>query len=308
MFKSIKEFGIAKSIVASVVGVTLGLSALKFATAPNACLGVCTTDFNQVMTAKGFVKGKYNGEVPEGLNKEEYAPIVYMLEYNTGFSLQSGELFAEQIQALLPRIRKGDTIAINITSPGGSSVSCAHSYNQVNIAKSYGANVITFVDYFAASCGYELASASNFIIASPGSSIGNIGSVYTYNSNLMEAASKYFGVKKKLFGSTRIKELMAGAEPETEEDFKIMRGLALDSAESFYRKVLDGRGKRIDINKLDEIFSGKLFDSSIALKLGLIDAEGDRRSHYNLMHLKGYKIIKVEYRLPKEPGLISKIF
>ena len=290
MLKSIKEFGISKSIVATVVGAALGLAILNQVTKAPECFGVCSVNYNSVMQSKGYIKG---------INKE-IKNDVYLIDYASAFSIGASEVFAEKMDSILVRAKKGDTIVINITSPGGASVACAHDTFYTGKAKAYGVKTVAVVDYLAASCGYMLASSTDEIYALPGASVGNIGSVYSYKDSIMDAAAKYLGGTKKVMGTTRIKELMAGATPESDEDLEIMRGLALESNIEFKRTVLKGRGQKIDLLQIKEIFSGKLFSGRKALEFGLIDGFADKRTYMQLLHTQGYNITHVSYRVKKK--------
>ncbi len=297
MLNKIKEFGIAKTIVATITGAYIGIYALNYINAPSPCIGICASDYNAVLSSKGFV----------GKQITDKSKRVYLVDYNEGFSVGSAEVFANKVDRIVTSARKGDLVFIRLTSGGGATVSCSHSYNQINKMKAYGLNVVTSIDYIAASCGYMLASASDEIVASAGSQVGNIGAVMTYQDGYVDLARKFVGGKKKLFGSTRIKELMAGDEPKSEEDYETLRAVAKDHALQFNKRVLKSRGNKIDVKDYEEVFSAKLFYAERAKELGLVDYIGDQRSYLQLLHLTGNNIIHVVNVVPKQ-SLISKIF
>jgi ClpP class serine protease len=208
---------------------------------------------------------------------------MYLINYHSDFSVQSSEAFAEKVGTLLPILKKGDVVLLGIESSGGASVSCSHSFDQVKLMQRKGIKVVSATDYIAASCAYKLASAADIIIATSGAMIGNIGTVLTLN--------KRDNSNKVMIGSSRTKEIFAGAAVKTDSDKQIARNFVNAAQKDFVSRILEKRKDKITDH--NTAFSGNIFSGKQAKQLGLIDKIGDIRSFMIASHLVGFNIIIV---------------
>lgn len=246
---------VKKAVISLTVGLALGLSALL----------LMAPEKPQYTITK--IEAKTVKKVPVG----EHVANIFMVDYVGGFSINSSEIFANKVDMILERARKNDYMVINISSGGGSVVSCSHDVEQVKRVESLGIKTISIIDYQAASCGYMLASETNTIVASSGAIVGNIGSVFKRQASTLEMMEKKSGVKSHYIGSSRIKEVLAGSPLNSESDVDILRGMAVRSFNEFKDVVVKGRGNRIDKSNYDEIFSGMYWSGLEAKELGLVD-------------------------------------
>ncbi len=219
------------------------------------------------------------GFVPNVRSKNK----MYVIEYKTKFTIKSSEIFAHNITKLLPIFKPGDVLVINIESPGGAVSACGHDFDQVRLVQALGVKVVSTTDYIAASCGYQLASAADFIIAGSSALIGNIG--------VITKMPKRPG-NLHIIGSTRTKELLAGAHVTNENDVKILRDNVRRLHFDFIERVSEKRGDKIT-DKL-AAFGGNIFIGKNALKIGLIDSVNDHGSFIRSSHMNGYKIILIK--------------
>jgi len=259
---------------------------LVFAPKTPECVGVCSFNEGASIAAKGYMSSQVDDK------------RVYSIDYKSAFSVASSEGFAEIVDVLAPRIKKGDIVMLNIESAGGAVVSCGHSYDQVMKLKAYGAKVVASTDYMALSCGYQLAAAADVVVAASAAQVGNIGAVMIRQKSLSNAAVEFMtgGNTGYAVGSTRTKEILSGDWNVSTEEKEIIRELVQNSANDFFDRVLATRGNKI-VDK-DEAFSAKPFNAKMALKLGLIDQISDNRSLKQTFLMNGYTIHKVVLNKP----------
>jgi protease-4 len=169
-----------------------------------------------------------------------------------------------------------DAIVIEMDTPGGS-VDGTPELGQA--IKESAKPVVVFADGMVASAGYWAASQSTEIMANANNytEIGSIGTLFVYPNyaNVIEAGNfpnvKIIrapqSVDKALINS--FEELTAEREKEVLTDLKQI-------TEDFVATVKAGRGDRLQTGD-EDVFTGKMYDKAIALKMGMIDAIGSRQ-------------------------------
>ena len=81
----------------------------------------------------------------------------------------------EEISAILPQVKAGDEVLVNLESPGGLVHSYGLASSQLQRIKTAGVPLIVAVDKVAASGGYMMACVADRIIAAPFAVLGSIG-------------------------------------------------------------------------------------------------------------------------------------
>jgi ClpP class serine protease len=276
--------------ILAIVGLYLGFIIASPDDELTKCGGaVCITDKSKVLDNQGM----------RALKKSKNKWFV--IEYKEGFSVDSAERFANKVDTILPLIRQGDVVQIAIESPGGSSVSCAHSYDYLKHIRARGAKIVATTDYIAASCGYMLMAGADVATAGSGAIVGNIGSVHIRKPGIIETLTNRTGGKTLIIGSTRQKELLAGATPRTEEDIAFLKGRVIRGYNDFVSRVIERRGGKITNKPV--ALSGDAFSGNEALKLGLIDSIADTRGIIRSSHIRGYQVYIVTDNVSKNPVL-----
>jgi len=231
---------------------------------------------------------------------------VFVVNYNTAFTFNSSDEFSKKLDTIYRYGNEGDVLLLNINSPGGAVVSCSHDSDEVLSLKRRGIKVIAQVDYLAASCGYELASTADIINASSGAIVGNIGTVFIRHATVKEGLLHLSKTQPTTFvGSSRIKELMAGAPIKTAADIAFFKSKALRGLIEFKNKVIRLRGNRLAKDKYDIIFSGDSFSGAEGLSLGLVDNNKTLRETLFTLTLDGSKLFTIKY--VKKPTLLERL-
>lgn len=186
-------------------------------------------------------------------------PMIGVIYYRADVSGYSAASFAAQVAYARsrPEIR---AVVIVIDSPGGSVSASDTTYQEVLSLRQV-KPVVTAVESLAASAGYRLAAATDFIYARPSSEIGSIGVIGPLPSQIpsVEEEGLAFTGPYKGIGDSRDSGL---------------RKIDLVK-QVFVTEVLAGRGARLQID-VPTLVSGRTWLGPDALRLGLIDAIGSQ--------------------------------
>ena len=162
-------------------------------------------------------------------------------------------------------------IMLRIDSPGGAVAPSQEIYTEVlNIRDEGKKKIVTSMGSVAASGGYYIASASDRIVANPGSVTGSIGVILELAN--VSGLMKKVGVESVVIKSGKFKDVGSLFRTMTPEERELLQGVIDDTYDQFVDAVAAGRG----INKEDllPIADGRVFTGRQAKKLGLVDDLG----------------------------------
>ena len=162
-------------------------------------------------------------------------------------------------------------IMLRIDSPGGAVAPSQEIYTEVlNIRDEGKKKIVTSMGSVAASGGYYIASASDRIVANPGSVTGSIGVIIELAN--VSGLMKKVGVESVVIKSGKFKDVGSLFRTMTPEERELLQGVIDDTYDQFVDAVAAGRG----INKEDllPIADGRVFTGRQAKKLGLVDDLG----------------------------------
>ncbi|QOV89525.1 signal peptide peptidase SppA [Humisphaera borealis] len=203
-------------------------------------------------------------------------------------------------------------LVIEIDSPGGTVTASDEIYERILRykagRKSAGkpAGVVISMRSMATSGGYYVACAGDYIFAEQTTLTGNIG-VLMSRFNFSELMQKH-GVAESTIVSTGadFKNIGSPFSPETEEGKAYLKGIVDDAFNRFKQVVTAGRGASISGK---DIFNGKVFTASEAVRDGLVDKLGYPDDAYTyaatkVASLSNPKVMR--YREPS-PGLLGML-
>ena len=162
-------------------------------------------------------------------------------------------------------------IMLRIDSPGGAVAHSQEIYTEVLKIRDEGKKkIVTSMGSVAASGGYYIASASDRIVANPGSVTGSIGVILELAN--VSGLMKKVGVESVVIKSGKFKDVGSLFRTMTPEERELLQGVIDDTYDQFVDAVAAGRG----INKEDllPIADGRVFTGRQAKKLGLVDDLG----------------------------------
>lgn len=211
-----------------------------------------------------FLIGRYFGGKSSRLAFGDKIAIVEV----KGVIAQSSGIIEELQQYLEDREVKA--IILRIDSPGGGVGPAQEIYREVMKIKPK-KKVVTSMGSVAASGGYYIASASDLIVANPGTITGSIGVIMQFSN--FEELLKKIGIKGVVLKSGEHKDIGSPFREMTPEEKKIMQEVLDNVHQQFIQAVADGR--KLDRAKVVEIADGRILTGEQAKNLGLVDQMGN---------------------------------
>lgn len=161
-------------------------------------------------------------------------------------------------------------IILRIESPGGGIGPSQEIYREIVKTRTV-KKVIASMGAVAASGGYYVASATDGIIASPGTLTGSIGVIMEY-ANLMEIAKK-IGISPVVIKSGQFKDMGSPLRELKPSEEKIFQELV---DELHFQFVSDAaRARKMPVKTMAALADGRVYTGQTALSLKLIDKLGN---------------------------------
>jgi protease IV len=184
-------------------------------------------------------------------------PVVGVLTIDMPILPFTTTMYLKQLEYIRehPEIR---AVVIAINCPGGTVVGTEAIYQEIMHVRETKPVIVTIED-MAASGGYYIAMAGDYVYANPTSDVGNIGVISVLPPNPLVVEDTIWTGPYKAFGSS----------PDTS-----MRQAEMIKNQ-FYAVVERGRGDALKA-KPESVKSGALWSGTTALQLGLIDSFGVR--------------------------------
>jgi len=160
-------------------------------------------------------------------------------------------------------------LVLRIDSPGGTVVAAQEIYAEIQKLRENKV-VLTSMGNVAASGGYYVASATEEIVANPGTVTGSIGVISEYPN--IEELMKKVGLRSEVMKSGRFKDLGNPTREMTVEERKILQDLIDNIHMQFIRDVALGRGRTVE--EIEPLADGRVFTGEQAKENGLVDRLG----------------------------------
>ena len=173
-------------------------------------------------------------------------------------------------------------ILLRIDSPGGAVAPAQEIYSEVMKLRDENITVFASLGTVAASGGYYIASATDYIIANPGTLTGSISAVMAFN-NVEELAAK-IGVRPNVIKSGKFKDMGSPLRAMKPEERKLLQNVVDDVHQQFVQAVAIGRG--LPISEVSLIADGRIMTGQQALQLRLVDELGGLEKTIELLAKK----------------------
>ncbi|CCK81298.1 signal peptide peptidase SppA [Desulfobacula toluolica] len=161
-------------------------------------------------------------------------------------------------------------IILRIDSPGGGIGPSQEIYREVMKTRME-KKIIASMGSVAASGGYYIASATDKIIANPGTITGSIGVIMEY-ANVMEIARK-IGISPVVIKSGQFKDMGSPLRELKEPEKKILQALVDELHLQFVNDAANARG--MAVKTMEALADGRIYTGAKALNLKLIDRLGN---------------------------------
>ena len=171
-------------------------------------------------------------------------------------------------------IKKAQTVAISINSPGGSTVQSHLIHDFIKSqAKKNKKKVIIFAEDVVASGGYLIAWAGDEIYANQSSIVGSIWVIHS-SFGFKDLIQK-IGVQRRVYTAGKNKSTLDPFLDEKNEDVERLKKIQLDLHDDFIDVVEKSRGSKLKKDTGIELFSGEFWTGKKSKDLGLIDGLGN---------------------------------
>jgi protease IV len=161
-------------------------------------------------------------------------------------------------------------VILRINSPGGGVGPTQEIYREVQRTGET-KQIIASLGAVAASGGYYIATATQKIVANPGTITGSIGVLMEFVR--FEELLDKIGVTLEVIQSGEFKDIGSPHRELTAREKEIIRTLIDDIQKQFVNAVASGRN--LSLEKTREIADGRIFSGARAKELGLVDDLGN---------------------------------
>lgn len=199
---------------------------------------------------------------------------VIAMESESGLFAE-GATTPESVKSQIEHALEDDSvkaILLEVNSPGGSAVASDEIAEMVKEARKK-KPVVAWLGEWATSGAYYVASAADYIVASPATVTGSVGVIFILPeySELM----RKLGVNMTVIKAGEHKDFARGYRPLTEEEEEMLQSVVDEIYDVFVREVAENRNLSPEYVRAS-IASGSVFSASRAKELGLVDEIGTK--------------------------------
>ena len=186
---------------------------------------------------------------------------------------QSPEIVAKKVCKDLQELAENDdvkAVVLRVNSGGGSAYASEQIWHQVMNIKTNKPIVVSMGD-MAASGGYYISCAANYIYAEPTTITGSIG-IFGMFPNAGELLNDKLGVHFSTVKTNQFSDFGDFSRPFTEQERAIAQRYINNGYELFTQRCADGRKMKQDAIK--KIGEGRVWTGLHAKQIGLVDELG----------------------------------
>ncbi len=172
-------------------------------------------------------------------------------------------------------------ILLKIESGGGAAGSCqALAFDIESLKKEFPKPIITYTENICTSGAYEIAAATDHIVATGSAVIGSIGARITTIFKVQDFLNSHKITCEEIAAGS-CKNSLSPFTSITDEQKAMLQSLADNTYQQFSKEIASKR--HLQLNKIDQWGCGKLFTGQQAYDLKLVDALGSKTTAINLI-------------------------
>ena len=208
------------------------------------------------------------------LDKSGNIIAVYYAFGEIGSTLSSEEgINPDKVINDLRKIREDESIkalVFRVNSPGGSAYGSEQIWREIALMKEKKPVIVSMGDY-AASGGYYISCAADYIVANPTTLTGSIG-IFGMFPNLGGLLKDKLELHFDIVKTNKFADMGSMNRPFNEGEKEIMQHYINNGYELFVKRCADGRGMSTEAIK--KIAEGRVWTGAAAKELGLVDELG----------------------------------
>lgn len=189
-------------------------------------------------------------------------------------------------------------VVLRVNSPGGSAYASEQIWNQVKNIKSKKPIIVSMGGY-AASGGYYISCAADWIVAEPTTLTGSIG-IFGMFPEASELMNNKLGLHTSTVKTNQYADFGDTFRPMNEGEKAVMQGYINRGYDLFTKRCADGRKMKQDAIK--QIAEGRVWTGKHAKQIGLVDQLGGLE---DAIAVAKKKANITEYTLMSYPGKTS---
>lgn len=183
-------------------------------------------------------------------------------------------------------------VILQINSPGGSAAGSEDVYKLIEVFKrKEKLPVVAYVAELAASGGYYVAQAADYVVTNPNAIVGSIGVISVFVS-VEDLLKKKLDIQPVVVKSGKFKDVGSPLRNMTKEEIAYWHSLTMNYYGHFVEVV--AKGRKMAVEDVKPLADGRVYHPEAALKYRLIDKIGSFEDALNrVKELAGVKTAKV---------------
>ena len=180
---------------------------------------------------------------------------------------------SEKVIRDLRKLREDESIkavVLRVNSPGGSAYGSEQIWHEVMLMKEKKPVVVSMGDY-AASGGYYISCAADYIVAQPTTLTGSIG-IFGMFPNLENLLTDKLGLHFGMVKTNPFADMGNMTRSFNAAEKSAMQNYINNGYKLFVKRCADGRG--MSIEAIEKIAEGRVWTGAAAQELGLVDELG----------------------------------
>ena len=173
----------------------------------------------------------------------------------------------------LRKLREDETIqavVLRVNSPGGSAYGSEQIWHEVELLKAKKPVIVSMGDY-AASGGYYISCAADYIVANPTTLTGSIG-IFGMFPNMEKLLTDKLGLHFDVVKTNKLADMGTSTRAFNHAEKEALQNLINKGYELFVKRCADGRGMTTEA--IEKIAEGRVWTGATAKELGLVDELG----------------------------------
>jgi len=213
-------------------------------------------------------------KAPKDKNKKgERIAVVYAAGNIVDGDGEKNEIGGDKYAKILRKLRLDDkvkAVVLRVNSPGGSALASEIIWREIVLTRKVKPVIVSMSD-LAASGGYYIACAADYIFADPTTITGSIG-VFGVVPDISKLLSDKIGINVDMVNTNKNAGMGTILRPLTPYQHNVIQNSVERIYDVFTKRVADGRNLRQTY--VDSIGQGRVWSGVDALEIGLVDKMG----------------------------------